>query len=96
MNVQFDKEEIQAKYFRTGAYTHLQIKYNPETTKGEWIFTFADMGMCHVIESSFSIKYHETNTIYVDNIPHNTSESAFNAVFGNHYKRFMNELYEEI
>lgn len=92
----FDREEIQMKFLRAGPYTHLHIKHDPHSSSVEWVFTFADMGMCHTIQSTSSVEIYDENTIYVDNVPHNSKESALVAVFGNHYRRFIAELYQNM
>jgi hypothetical protein len=76
-------DHIQRKFLRHGPYTHLHIR-SPTPDTIEWTFTFADLGMCHVLESASTLTTTPNSPTHlcVDGEVCGSEESALEAVFG--------------
>jgi hypothetical protein len=94
-----------AKYFRTGAYTHLQIaplkKGSDNHTIVAYTYTYRDLGVDHVIHKTFRVK----------SLPHSSyfwvqgesedwqrvrgRQRLYDALF-DHYRAHRDELYAEL
>ena len=95
-------DQIKSKYLRQGPYTHLRVSAAEDTI--DWTFTFADLGMCHTLDSSSTLTTITTATgnppgatYIVDGEAHRTEESAQEAVFGQgRFEECVRRTYAEL
>ena len=95
-------DHIQRKFLRHGPYTHLHIR-SPTPDTINWTFTFADLGMCHTLESTSTLTTTTATgsppvaTYVVDGEAHHTEESAQEAVFGQgRFEECVRRTYAEL
>ena len=88
-------EEIQARYFRKGPYTCLTIGHDPLTDIVDWCFTFADLGMYHIIESRACVTRTPAGVFSVNREEAQSENEALARVFAGHYIQFLIELYAD-
>ena len=92
-------EAIQAKFFRTGLYTHLHVVLDDHSSDSlvvRWTFTFQDLGSTHSIAHESVIGLGPGGIVLVDGrgYGHDT-EAAEHAIFYGHYQAYARELYRE-
>jgi hypothetical protein len=96
----FSAEYIQRNFFRTGPYTHLHIQHCTASGTLAWTFTFMDFGMYHIVESTAHVEaYHGDEhiaKILVNGTPHDSPESACDALSAGHFRRFVDEMHADI
>ena len=91
--------DIQAKYFRTGLYTHLDIfldEHSCDSLVIRWTFTFQDLGCTHSITRAPVIDLDPEGNILVDGHGYGSdAEMAERAIFHGHYEAYVREMYRE-
>jgi hypothetical protein len=97
--LQFIKD-IQAKYFRTGVYTHLHIVLDDHAASDSllvcWTFTFQDLGCTHSIARASVVSLGEDGGVLVDGLGHGLdTDAAERAIFHGHYEDYVREMYRE-
>ena len=92
------RDLIQAKYLRSGPYTHLHITPDEDPNTVKWTFTFADLGMFHALKSASTVTVTGSPpTYHVNGETHHSEEGALEAVFGRgQYEQFLHSTYTEL
>jgi hypothetical protein len=89
---------IQAKYFRTGVYTHLNIDFDEDSRSKDltvsWTFTFQDLGQTHVITRGPVCVILEHGHLFVDNAIQRDVDEAERTIFAGFYADYTRELYQ--
>jgi hypothetical protein len=89
---------IQAKYFRTGVYTHLNIDFDEDSRSKDltvsWTFTFQDLGQTHVITRGPVCVILEHGQLFVDNVIQRDVDEAERTIFAGFYADYTRELYQ--
>jgi hypothetical protein len=91
-------QHVQAKFFRTGLYTHLAIDMPPdEEGHGllvKWVFTFQDLGSTHILSRTAKVELHDTDQqLCVDGVACCDLAHAETALFQGHYADYVRDLY---
>lgn len=89
---------IQQLYFKTGKGAYLWIACDASNGNVSWGFNMLDLGMCHTIAgcSQVHLSLPEMN-YYVNGSPVGQQELlAWNAVFGGHYQKFLEEIGQDV
>jgi hypothetical protein len=85
------KDDIQAKYFFSGIQTHLCLY--AEAGYVTWVFQFQDFGMTHTLCSSSEVIQTGSTSFQVNGVEHASERLAMDAVFEQHLRVFMEDLY---
>lgn len=88
---------VQAKFFRTGLYTHLYLTTVPDGDglKAKWIFTFQDLGSSHTLSREVSLTLSDASgEICIDGVGYPTLAQAEDALFSGYYAAYVRDLYQ--
>ena len=88
------KDEIQARYFFSGVQTHLCVY--AEAGYVTWVFQFQDFGMTHTLCSSSEVTQTGSTGYLVNGVEHASERLAMDAVFEQHLRVFMEDLYAQL
>jgi hypothetical protein len=92
-------EELQSRFFRTGSRACLWIDKMGKSVDPSvltWTFTFMDLGMCHTISGHARVVKSDDGAILVNDVRYPNEDAALEAVFADHYQKFLNHFYRQM